>query len=652
VIELKKFYITTPIYYVNDVPHIGHAYTTIASDILARWNRILGKKVFFLTGLDENSAKTVQAARERGFADIKKYTDEMAKKWAHAWKILNISNDDFIRTTEPRHRKNVIKFFKGVYKKGDIYKGKYEGLYCDDCEAFLTESDMVDGRCPLHKKEPRHIIEDNYFFRLSKYQGKILKLYEKNKGCILPESRMNEVLSFIRAGVKDISISRPKKEWGIQLPIDKNHVIWVWFDALINYLLPEKFWPADLHVMAKDILRFHCIIWPGMLLSAGYRLPKRYFVHGFMTINGQKISKSLGNAIDPVSLAEKYSADALRYFLFRELPFGADGDFSEESLLERRNSELADNFSNLFYRATYFTEKNFHGKVPKPGRIGKEERGLQKAAKKAVNEYSRCMEKYDLSNALKIAMNLSSETNKYFQGKKPWETIKTKKSDCATTLYTAINTLRIISTLLYPYMPYSSEKALELLNAKQARFKDLSKFTIKPGQKIKAEILFKKMEKSEEEKQSKLNLKIGTIISVEDHPDAEKLYVIHVDLGSETRQIVAGLKANYKKEELEGKQVVMVTNLEPKELRGIESQGMLLAAEPGIILSPGEKVENGTNLLGFNYDRLISFKEFQDNDIHVIGGHDQAVLCNGKKLKAQNILISPERPVKNGAKVL
>ncbi|MCK4600851.1 MAG: methionine--tRNA ligase, partial [Phycisphaerae bacterium] len=361
---MAKFYVTTPIYYVNAEPHVGHAYSTIVADALARWHRLRGDDTFFLTGLDENSAKTVEAAREQGFEDVQKYADAMAEKWVGAWKALGITNDDFIRTTQERHHKNVEELFKKLKESGDVYKGTYEGLYCEGCEAYLTESDLEDGKCSLHRQEPKRIKEENYFFKLSKYQDRILAHIEKHPEFIQPETRRNEVLGFIRGGLKDISISRPGLEWGIKVPGDPEQTVWVWFDALVNYLLPRDRWPADVHIVAKDILRFHCVIWPGMLLAAGLKIPERIFVHGFMTVDGKKISKSLGNAIDPLYLAGRYSADALRSFLIREISFGQDGDFSERALQTRLNTELADVLGNFAHRVLTFISGRFDGKVP------------------------------------------------------------------------------------------------------------------------------------------------------------------------------------------------------------------------------------------------------------------------------------------------
>ncbi|MDD5651117.1 MAG: methionine--tRNA ligase [Candidatus Nanoarchaeia archaeon] len=484
-----KFYITTPIYYVNDIASIGHAYTTFAGDTIARWHRMKGEDVFFLTGLDENSQKTVKAAEKAGIKDLKEYTNQMALKWITTWKNLNISNDGFIRTTENKHKKLVKEFFMKVYEKGDIYKGKYEGLYCEGCECFYTESDLVNGKCPFHKTEPKLISEENYFFKLTKYSNKILEYIEKNPNFILPNSRKNEVVEFIKMGLKDISISRPNVDWGIPLPIDKNHHFWVWFDALPNYITgAPKYWPANCHLLAKDILRFHCVIWPAMLMSAGYELPKQLFVHGFLTINGQKMSKSLGNAIDPNSLAEKYSADTLRYYLLRSIPFGDDGDFSEEALINRNNSELADALGNLLNRVISMCEKYTDSKIPK----GKEDKNLSsKLDFKKIDSY---IENYELHNALNEIWHFIDECNKYVNEKEPWNLAKNnKQEELQSVLFNLAEGLRIISQLVYPFIPETSLKIEEQLGFKHRDEFDLKWGNAKSKSIKKGETLFKKI---------------------------------------------------------------------------------------------------------------------------------------------------------------
>ncbi len=483
----KKFYITTPIYYVNDIPHIGSAYTTVIADILARWHRLKREKVFLLTGLDENSQKTVEASIKLGFNDIQKYTNFMAERWINVWKVLNISNDDFIRTTEERHRDLVNEFFNKVNSKKDIYKGNYEGLYCEGCETFLTESELINNNCPTHLKPPKQISEINYFFKLSKYQDKLLSYIEKNLDFIQPQSRKNEMLSFIKSGLKDISISRNSLRWGITLPIDSEQKIWVWFDALINYLHPKEFWPADIHLIGKDITRPHVVIWPAMLLSAGYKLPKKVFAHGFFTVNGQKMSKSLGNAIDPIYLANKYGVDALRYFYAREIPFGQDGDFSEESLKNRLNNELANELGNLVSRTLTLVEKKLNGDIYKD----KTDKTLFKNLN--IKKIDKFMLNLEPNNAIAGIFGIIQDCNIYVNKKCPWDI--ENKNELNKILYNLCDALRIISILIYSFMPSTADKIKEQLSCKKEYLLD----DCKPGKLLntkikKGEILFKKIE--------------------------------------------------------------------------------------------------------------------------------------------------------------
>ncbi|MEM5798528.1 MAG: methionine--tRNA ligase [Candidatus Aenigmatarchaeota archaeon] len=476
---MAKFFITTPIYYVNRTPTIGTAYTTIAADVLARWHRLKGDNVFFLTGLDENSIKTLHAAEEKGYKDIQKYADDMARQWVEIWKKLNISYDGFIRTTEDRHKGVVVEFFKKVYEKGDIYKGTYKGLYCEGCEAFLTESELEGGLCPLHKKRPKELSEENYFFRLSKYQKQILNFIESNPDFIQPESRRNEVISFLKSGLKDISISRPGLRWGIHLPIDKNHRFWVWFDALLNYISgSEGRWPAELHLVGKDIIRFHCIIWPAMLMSAGYQLPKKVFAHGFLTTGGQKISKSLGHAIEPLYFAEKYGLDVLRYFLMRHVPFGEDGEFSEEALIERLNGELVADLGNLVYRVLTLAER-FDGEIK-----GKDELSSRLNFEK-IDGY---MERLEFHHALEEIWTFIKAVNRYVNEKEPW---RLKGNDLANVLYNLLESLRVIAILIYPFMPGTAEGICQQLGIRLGTFSEL-KFGKFKGKPKKGEMLFKK----------------------------------------------------------------------------------------------------------------------------------------------------------------
>ena len=603
---MAKFYITTPIYYINAVPHIGHAYTTVVADVLARWHRLRGDDVFFLTGLDENSVKTVEAAKKQGFKDIQAYADSMAKVWTRAWKTLNISHDDFIRTTQERHRRNVEEFFKRIQERGDIYKGEYKGLYCEGCEAYLTEDDLVDGKCPLHQKKPKLLKEENYFFRLSKYQDQILSHIEANPSFIQPEARRNEVVSFIKRGLRDVSVSRPGLKWGIKVPGDPTQTIWVWFDALINYMLPRDRWPADAHLIAKDILRFHCMVWPGMLLSAGYELPGQIFAHGFLTVEGRKISKSLGNIIDPAYLVEKYSADVIRYFLIREVSFGQDGNFSEESLRTRLNNELADVFGNFVHRVLTFTRDRFGGKVPD----GKIDKKLEAELRERVEKVEKLLEELKVTQALEKIMAIAGRGNEYFQSCRPWEAIKSDPKKAADCLLNCVNLVKVLCIALQPFMPSVCDKLAKQLNLKITDWKGIKKFDIKSGHSIREPtILFQKIQAQSPSREKglasvkdlgKLDIRIGNVVKAERVPKSDKLLKLEVELAKERRTLVAGVAEHYQPEELVGKQVAVIVNLEPAKLMGIKSDGMLLAAvEEGKIslltvdksVKPGARVE-------------------------------------------------------------
>lgn len=450
---MEKFFITTPIYYINAKPHIGHAYTTIAADTLARYRRSRGQKVLFSTGVDENSQKTVEAAWELK-TEPKAYADNLAETWRQTWDKLEISYDDFIRTTDQRHLKAVEAFF-GLIKKEDVYKGEYEGLYCVGHEAFLKEDELVDGKCPEHNRVPEKRQEENYFFKLSNYQQKLLTHIQEHPEFIQPESRRNEVVAFIKGGLEDLSISRQKTDWGIPFPGDPTQVLYVWFDALINYLTVTGFpdspyqelWPADLHLMAKDIIRFHCVYWPAMLMSAGLPLPKTIFAHGFFTVDGQKIAKSLGNAVDPLDIVNSYGTEVLRYYLLREIPFGADGDFSHQRLLGIYNSELADSLGNLVQRTAAMIKQYQAGSL---GEVGN---SVHDAA-----PYHEAMDKLKLDKALAEVRELIRGLNQFIDGEKPWELAKSDAAQLQQVLAHAVADLRQIAVLLEPFMPQTAAK--------------------------------------------------------------------------------------------------------------------------------------------------------------------------------------------------
>jgi methionyl-tRNA synthetase len=485
----KKFYITTPIYYTNNVPHIGHAYTTIAADVIARWHRLKGEKVFFLTGTDEHGEK-IQKAAEAAGKPTKEFVDEIVAKFKEAWRVLNISYDDFIRTTEERHKKVVEKIIKLVNAKGDIYKGVYEGLYCVGDESFKTESELVNGRCPDHPNlELQLRKEETYFFRLSKYQKKLLDFYEKNPEFLSPSFRAEEIKNRVREGLKDLSITREKLKWGIPFPLDKKLVTYVWFDALTNYIsalgwpngkLFKQFWPADVHLIGKEINWFHSVIWPAILFSAGIEPPKKVFSHGWWTVDGRKMSKTLGNVVDPVEVAKKYSTDALRYFLLREVAFGEDGDFSEKSLQQRLNGELVADLGNLVYRVLSLAEK-FSGKITG---------SVELFGKLRLQKIEEHMEKLELHLALEEIWEFIRAANKYVNEKEPW---KLKGKELAHVLYNLLEAVRVIAILISPFMPETAEKIFAQLGVKKQGWKDLKfrKINYKPK---KGEMLFKKVE--------------------------------------------------------------------------------------------------------------------------------------------------------------
>ncbi len=477
----KKFYVTTAIDYPNADPHLGHAYQKIIADILARWHRVLGEKVWFLTGLDEHGKK-IQREAEKNGESPRKFVDEKSEKFKEAWKILNINYNRFIRTTDGDHEKLVQNVIEKCKKNNDIYLGEYEGYYCVGCENYLTEKDLIDGKCPYHNKEPEIIKEESYFFRLSKYRDFLLELYEKNPKFILPEERRNELFSRVKEGLKDLSISRTSFDWGIQFPGNKKHVIYVWFDALFNYITGagknKEFWPADVHLLGKDNGWFHGVYWPAFLKSAGFELPKHIFVHGFLSFNGQKISKSLGNVISPKTLVEKYGCDSVRYFIARQFPFaeGKDGDFSEKELIKRHNNELANKLGNLFSRISNLIEKN---------QMEMCENSLKK--KIDLEKIKILFENFEVDKVLNEIFSFVDFCNEFIQKNKLWET-RDKK-----LLYNVADSIKIIGILLWPFMPFSMEKVAKDFNFEvgENTFEKIN-VPLEIKKIKKSEILFKK----------------------------------------------------------------------------------------------------------------------------------------------------------------
>jgi len=495
----KKFYITTAIDYVNAAPHIGHLYEKICADVIARFHRLKGEDVFFLTGTDENAQKNEKAAKEAGIA-VKDFVEKNAKKFKEMDEVFNVSYDDFIRTTEKRHVIVSQLIFKKLFDNGDIYKGHYEGFYCYGCEEFKTEKDLVNGKCPEHDKRPELLKEESYFFRLSKYQKEILKLLEG--GFVVPDERRNEIIARIKEdNLKDLSVSRQNIKWGIDTPIDSKHKIYVWLDALVNYISAldypngkkyKKYWPADIHLIGKGINWFHSVIWPAVLLSAKIHLPKMILVHGYVNVEGGKMSKSIGNVVNPFDLAKKYQIDAVRYFLLREIPTVQDGDFSEKILIERTNNELVANMGNFIHRTLTFLWNNFDGTVPKVCKKDSLDKEFENHIRTIAETVGKYMEENQLDKGLKTISDFSTFCNQYFQKKEPW---KTKDCNC---LYYSVNAVRSLAILLEPFIPESSEKLWKQLNldgdVHKQKWSSASKLLIKAGHKIsKPEVLFKKI---------------------------------------------------------------------------------------------------------------------------------------------------------------
>ena len=617
----KAFYITTPIYYVNDAPHIGHTYTTIIADVLNRFQKLSGNKVFFLTGTDEHGQKVEKAATERGLKPIE-LADQVVGRYKDLWKDLNISYDFFIRTTEPFHEKGVQKIFRKLMEKGDIYKGIYKGWYCVSDENFLAEDVPLEKGgykiCPDCGKRADVVSEDCYFFKLSAYQKPLLDFYAKFPAFVRPPSRMNEVVSFVRQGLKDLSITRTTVKWGIPVPDDPDHTIYVWFDALHNYLtgigydwnmeLFEKFWPATVHLIGKDILRFHAIFWPAFLMAADFPLPQTVIGHGWWLKDKTKMSKSKGNVLDPYLILDTFGPDPLRYFLLREIPIGLDGNFSHEGFVHRVNSDLANDLGNLVQRTLTMIQNYFNGKIEETDKEEKIDKEIRLEFDNLKKKVLKFFEDYALSKALEEIWAYISSVNKYLAVNEPWKLAKdqSKRKRLGRILYQAAAALRGISYLLFPVMPGSSEKIWGFLGEEEPiqeeSFSELKFENLKLGQKIKKpkplfpRIALKDFLKEEEKKSSparkeekmeqvtfdefkRMDFRVGEVLKAERVEGTDKLLKLEVDIGTEKRTMVAGVADVYSPEELVGKKFVFIVNLKPAVIRGIESQGMLLAAE-------------------------------------------------------------------------